>query len=124
MAVSEAASLTPPVDLMVGVEIPVGAVERPACPESTMAKTHPGPAEWDAASAAAVVAEVDRIISREVASGGSADTEARRLLLNNDGLIVRRLQQAQDPLLWAWPEAAWRLMARWRLPDATSSRKN
>jgi hypothetical protein len=73
--------------------------------------------EWDAARAAAVVAEVDRIIAREVAPGGGADTESRRQLLRNDALIVRRLQQAQDPLLWAWPDAIWKLMARWRKAD-------
>jgi hypothetical protein len=81
----------------------------------------PGPGEWDAARAAAIVAEVDRIIAREVAPGGGADTEPRRRLLASDGVVVRRLQQARDPMLWQWPEAIARLIARWREADAAPS---
>jgi hypothetical protein len=73
---------------------------------------------WDASRAATVIANVDAIIAQEVAEGGRANTAARQLLLTNDGLIVRRLQRAQDEMLWQWPDALVRLMARWRDVDS------
>jgi hypothetical protein len=72
---------------------------------------------WDATRAAALVAEVDRLIEKEVAPGGAANTEARRRVLRNDRSIIRRLQQARDPLLWEWPESIFRLLARWAAWD-------
>ena len=77
---------------------------------------------WDATRAAALVAEVDRLIEKEVAAGGAANTEARRRVLRNEGSIVRRLQQDRDPLLWQWPEAIFRLLARWKAWDTERSR--
>ncbi|HTU91070.1 MAG TPA: hypothetical protein VMF69_13415 [Gemmataceae bacterium] len=65
-----------------------------------------------------MVAEVDRIIKKEVATSGAANSEARRRVLKNDGSIVRRLQQARDPLLWEWPKAIYRLLERWTEWDA------
>lgn len=79
-------------------------------------------ATWDADRAAAVVTEVDRIIKKEVAPGGAANTEARRRVLKNDGSIVRRLQQARDSSLWEWPAATFRLLSRWAAWDARSHR--
>ena len=76
---------------------------------------------WDATRAAALVAEVDRLIEKEVAAGGAANTEARRRVLRNEGSIVRRLQQDRDPLLWQWPEAAFHLLARWATGDRGST---
>jgi hypothetical protein len=76
----------------------------------------------DTARAAALVAEVDRVIEKEVAAGGVANTEARRRVLRNEGSIVRRLQQDRDPLLWQWPEAIFRLLARWKAWDTERSR--
>jgi hypothetical protein len=76
---------------------------------------------WDATRAAALVAEVDRLIEKELAPGGVANTEARRRVLRNEGSIVRRLQQDRDPLLWQWPEAAFHLLARWATGDRGST---
>ena len=77
---------------------------------------------WDATRAAALVAEVDRLIEKEVTPGGAANTEARRRVLRNDRSIIRRLQQARDPLLWEWPEAIFRLLARWTAWDHERNR--
>ena len=89
---------------------------------STAGQTGPtegatGLVPWEADRAVALVAEVDRLIAREVTRCGSANTEARRRVLRNDGAIVRRLQQARDSSLWAWPEATLHLLARWATWD-------
>jgi hypothetical protein len=76
-----------------------------------------GRVPWDADRAVALVAEVDRLIETEVARSATANTEARRRVLRNDGAIVRRLQQARDSSLWAWPEATLHLLARWAAWD-------
>jgi hypothetical protein len=79
-------------------------------------------AAWDAARAAAVVAEVDARIDAAVAPGGAANTDVRRRLLANERIIVRRLEHARDPLLWDWPASIGCLLARWRRADSASER--
>jgi hypothetical protein len=93
---------------------------RPAAGE-TAGSTAPAPGEWDAAHAAAIVAQVDALVDAAVAPGGAANTSVRRRLLSNDKVIVRRLQQARDRLLWDWPDAIAALLARWREGDVATS---
>jgi hypothetical protein len=68
---------------------------------------------WDAAGATGVISQVDALIDAALAPGGQAATLARRRILANERIIVRRLERDHDPFLWNWPEALDRLLARW-----------
>jgi hypothetical protein len=89
---------------------------RPAAvPQSARSKSDESeePLDWDAESAAAVVAEVDARIDTALSARGIVGNSARGNVLANERAIVRRLARKYNPSLWAWPQALERLLARW-----------
>jgi hypothetical protein len=76
---------------------------------------------WDGPRAAQAIAEVDVLIN--VALAADPLTEARRLNLEAEKLIVRRLAEQHDPIVLTWPRATAALLARWRDDDGMWSSK-